>query len=93
MLVLATNEWRVPALVANQWLSLAKIALKMSLADRSRSLVANTSMCGEGIIVHLYILVRTTSPQFLPARVTFRVDLGIVGGLYNTRTGYLSGSH
>ena len=51
MLVLATNEWRVPALVANQWLSLAKIALKMSLADRSRSLVANTSMCGEGISV------------------------------------------
>jgi len=33
----------------NQWLSLAKIALKIPLADRTRSLVANTSRCGEGI--------------------------------------------
>jgi hypothetical protein len=33
----------------NQWLSLAKIALKVPLASRNRSLVANTNMCGEGI--------------------------------------------
>jgi hypothetical protein len=33
----------------NQWLSLAKIALKVSLADRNRSLVASTSRCGEVI--------------------------------------------
>ena len=34
----------------NQWLSLAKIALKVSSAGRNRSLVANTGRCGEGII-------------------------------------------
>ena len=33
----------------NQWLSLAKIALKTPLAGRNRSLVANTIMFGEGI--------------------------------------------
>jgi hypothetical protein len=33
----------------NQWLSLAKIALKVPLAGRNCSLVANTSRCGEGI--------------------------------------------
>jgi hypothetical protein len=34
----------------NQWLSVAKIiALKVSLAGRNRSRVANTSRCGEGI--------------------------------------------
>jgi hypothetical protein len=33
----------------NQWLSLAKITLKVPLAGRNRSLVANTNMCGEGI--------------------------------------------
>jgi len=33
----------------NQWLSLAKIALKMPLAGRNRSLVASTSKYGEGI--------------------------------------------
>ena len=33
----------------NQWLSLAKIALKVPLAGRNRSLVVNTNMCGEGI--------------------------------------------
>jgi hypothetical protein len=32
-----------------QWLSLVKIVLKVSLADRNRSLVASTSRCGEGI--------------------------------------------
>jgi hypothetical protein len=32
----------------NQWLSLAKIALKVPIAGRNRSLVANTIMCGEG---------------------------------------------
>jgi hypothetical protein len=35
----------------NQWLSLAKIALKVALAGRDRSLVANTSRCREGISV------------------------------------------
>jgi hypothetical protein len=33
----------------NQWLSLAKIALKVPRADRNRSLVARTSRCGECI--------------------------------------------
>jgi hypothetical protein len=33
----------------NQWLSLAKITLKVPLDGRNRSLVANTSNCGEGI--------------------------------------------
>ena len=33
----------------NQWLSLAKIALKVPHAGRNRSPVANTSRCGEGI--------------------------------------------
>jgi hypothetical protein len=33
----------------NQWLTLAKIALKMPHAGRSCSLVVNTSRCGEGI--------------------------------------------
>ena len=33
----------------NQWLSLAKLALKVPLAGRSRSLVARTSKCGECI--------------------------------------------
>jgi hypothetical protein len=33
----------------NQWLSLAKIVLKVPLASRNRSLVSNTNMCGEGI--------------------------------------------
>ena len=33
----------------NQWLSLTKIALKVPLDVRNRSLMANTSMCGEGI--------------------------------------------
>jgi hypothetical protein len=37
----------------NQWLSLAKIALKVPLASRNRSLVANTNRCGEGIKVGL----------------------------------------
>jgi hypothetical protein len=32
-----------------QWLSLAKIALKVPPVDKNRSLVANTSRCGEGI--------------------------------------------
>jgi hypothetical protein len=40
----------------NQWLSLAKIALKMSLADRNRSLVANTSMCREGNSIFVIML-------------------------------------
>jgi hypothetical protein len=35
----------------NRWLSLAEIALKVPLASRNRSLVANTSRCGEGISV------------------------------------------
>jgi hypothetical protein len=35
----------------NQRLSLAKIALKVTLGGRNRSLVANTSKCGEGISV------------------------------------------
>jgi hypothetical protein len=34
----------------NQWLSLAKIALKVPSAGRNHSLVANTSRCGEGIL-------------------------------------------
>ena len=33
----------------NQWLALAKIALKVLPAGRNRSLVANTNRCGEGI--------------------------------------------
>jgi hypothetical protein len=33
----------------NQWLSLAKIALKVPHVGRNCSLVANTSRCGEGI--------------------------------------------
>jgi hypothetical protein len=33
----------------NQWLSLAKITLKVPHAGRNRSLVANTNRCGEGI--------------------------------------------
>ena len=33
----------------NQWLSLAKITLKVPLAGRNRSLVASTSRCGEGV--------------------------------------------
>ena len=33
----------------NQWLSLAKIALKVPPAGRNRSLVASTNRCGEGI--------------------------------------------
>ena len=33
----------------NQWLSLVKITLKVPHAGRNRSVVANTSRCGEGI--------------------------------------------
>ena len=33
----------------NQWLSLAKITLKVSPAGRNHSLVGNTNKCGEGI--------------------------------------------
>jgi hypothetical protein len=33
----------------NQWLSLAKITLKVSLDGRNRLLVVNTSKCGKGI--------------------------------------------
>ena len=53
----------------NQWLSLAKIALKVPHAGRNRSLVANTNRCGEGISLH-YIFygpgnkVRIMGPLF-----------------------------
>jgi hypothetical protein len=45
--------------IPNQWLSLAKIALKVPLAGRNRLLVANTDRCGEGsrlliTCIHLY---------------------------------------
>jgi len=60
--MLITNTLPTPAKVGhqrtestnigcNQWLSLAKIALKVPLAGRNHSLMANTSMCGEGINV------------------------------------------
>jgi hypothetical protein len=49
LLVWVTNEWRVPATGCNQWLSLAKIPLKVPPAGRNRSLVACTSRCGECI--------------------------------------------
>ena len=35
----------------NQWLSLAKIVLKVPHVGRNRSLVTNTNRCGEGITV------------------------------------------
>jgi hypothetical protein len=51
----------------NQWLSLAKIALKMPLADRNRSLVASTSRCGEGITyMPIYTLNCVVSHMWQP---------------------------
>ena len=60
----------------NQWLSLAKIALKVHLVGRNRSLVANTSRCGEGIrgwsnhkppsvTISNYNSVRSGGPTFI----------------------------
>jgi len=49
LLVLATSEPESTITGCNQWLALAKIALKVPHAGRNRSLVANTNMCGEGI--------------------------------------------
>jgi hypothetical protein len=59
---LASEPYTLPTLVGvghhrtestsigyNQWLSLVKVALKVPLGDKNRSLVANTSKCGEGI--------------------------------------------
>jgi hypothetical protein len=40
----------------NQWLSLAKIALKVPTACRNHSLVARTSRCGECINLSLFAL-------------------------------------
>jgi hypothetical protein len=57
LLVLATSERRVPTR-----LSLAKIALKMPLAGRNRSLVANTSRCGEDIKWQLMLKYMRTPP-------------------------------
>ena len=48
LLVRATSERRVPALVATNG-SHTKIALKVPPAGRNRSLVACTSRCGEFI--------------------------------------------
>jgi hypothetical protein len=47
LLVLATSE-RSTSTVCNHWLSLAKIALKVPLAGRNRSLVADTIRFGKG---------------------------------------------
>jgi hypothetical protein len=44
----------------NQWFSLAKIALKVPLVGRNRSLVAITNMCGEGIRALLRGLGKST---------------------------------
>jgi hypothetical protein len=48
-------------------LSLAKIALKMPLADRNRSLVGSTSRCGEGITyMPIYTLNSVVSRMWQP---------------------------
>ena len=49
ILVRATSARMSTSIGCNQWLSLAKPALKVTPASRNRSLVARTSMCGWAI--------------------------------------------
>ena len=43
----------------NQWLSLVKMTLRVSLVGRNRSLVASASKCGEGVSLLLVIFFRS----------------------------------
>ena len=48
-----------PSNGCNQWLSLAKIVLRLPSTSRNRSLVARTNMCGECInVTYHYVELR-----------------------------------
>ena len=49
LLVWATNQQFLPALVTSSWLSLVELELKVAPAGRSCSLLAHTSKCGWAI--------------------------------------------
>jgi hypothetical protein len=61
----------------NQWLSLAKIALKVPPVGRNCSLVASTNMCGEGITWRATNNISSSNKYFLCQAHTERGESNI----------------
>ena len=63
----ATSERSVPTRVAtcNQWLSLAKTLLKVTLTGGNRSLVARTSKCGWANLLHKEVFNSGCPPRWV----------------------------